>query len=87
MKINVWGKKRTLISFVDLKDGFIKHYADNNKKIQIFILTAAPERTERRSGLEGSAREAPMSRSMKLRPSKISSHKPSGSFLPATWYC
>lgn len=51
-----------------------------------YICTAAPERTERRRGLEGSPKDAPISFWTYCNPSNISSHKPGGSFFPFCWY-
>uniref|UniRef100_A0A0E0ITX9 Uncharacterized protein n=1 Tax=Oryza nivara TaxID=4536 RepID=A0A0E0ITX9_ORYNI len=48
--------------------------------------TAAPERTERRSGRRGSPRTAPMLPSTQVSAARISSHSPAGIAFCA-WYC
>lgn len=50
------------------------------------ISTAAPERTETRSGREASPNFRSISASMPLSPSSISSHSPAGSRRPPSWY-
>ena len=80
-KVHPW-----LVSVNDIVYRCYKMYVRCYKMSWTWNLTAAPDRTETRSGLDGSPRVAPITSSTVLRPSNTSSQRPSGNMLPFTLY-